>query len=137
MTLTYAFSPEGIILAVGKDGVGVKAVEREHTWIPADGYYGYLAALSGCVIHSFEMLWNVGVSVKAVDHVEVRRKGGSHFRQVGGAASADNQHVDVVFVACDLRGGKNLCFGKGGFDRFGRSAGKYPEKIIRKCGRCL
>ena len=48
---------------------------------------------------------NIGVGVKTVHHVEIRRQSRSHLRQVGGTATADDQHVDVVFEVLDVGGG--------------------------------
>ena len=55
-----------------------------------------MAALPGRRVHSLEMLRDIGVRVKAVHHVEVPGEPGRLHRQVGGAAAAEDHHVDLV-----------------------------------------
>ena len=67
--------------------------------------------------------------VKAVDDVEVRSKRGSHFGQVGGAASADDKHINLILVTGDVGSAEYLGAFQRGLDRFRRSAGEYSEKL--------
>ena len=93
MTLAYALAPEGVILAVGENCRCVKAIEREHTWVPAHRYHSDLAAIFCGVIHSVKMRGYFCVSIKAVYDVKERSECGSLLRKVCCRATAEYHNV--------------------------------------------
>ena len=100
-----AAAPEGVVGAVGHDGVGVNARDREHARIPAHRDDGHVPRLAGHRVDGGEVRRDVGVGVEGVDHVVERSGCRGLLGQVGGRAAGEHEHVDVVGVGGQLRGG--------------------------------
>ena len=71
MPLADALPPEGIILSLRKDGVGIQTVQRKHSRIPAAGYDSHFSALFRFRVHSGEMLRYLRMGIKTVYHMEI------------------------------------------------------------------
>ena len=96
MSLTYALAPEGIVLAVRKDGVGIQSVEGEHSRIPTHGDDADMTAFLCGRVYIRVVLRDLCVSVKTVDHVEHAGKLRRLLRQVSGASAAEDENVDLI-----------------------------------------
>lgn len=97
MALADALAPEGVIRAVRQDGLGVQPVQGEESRIPAHRNDGHFSALFRGGIHRREMLGDLRMGVKAVDYMIALCKAGRLLWQIGGAAAAQNHHVNGVF----------------------------------------
>lgn len=82
-----AAAPEGVVGAVGHDGVGVNARDREHARIPAHRDDGHVLRLAGHRIDGGEVRRDVGMGVEGVDHVVERSGCRGLLGQVGGGAA--------------------------------------------------
>ena len=109
VALADAAAPEGIVLAVRQDAGGIQAVEGEHAGIPAAGDDADFTGLFRGGIYVCKMRRDACMGVKAVDHVEKRCIFGSLLGQVGGAAAADHQYVDLVLHGFRLIRVQHLC----------------------------
>ena len=96
MPLADALAPEGVARAVRKHGVRIHAVEGEQARIPAAGDESRVAGLLRGLVDGGKMLRNPRVRVKAVHHVEQGRAARRLLRQIGGAAAAEDQHVETI-----------------------------------------
>ena len=126
--LADAAAPERIVRAVRQDRRRIQAVQRKHARVPPAGNQRDMAALFGRRVHRVKVLRNVGVGVKRVDDVEITRKHRRHLRQVSGAAAADDDQVDLVFVLQQVGRRKDRGAGQG-FDAFGRAPRKDADQL--------
>ena len=94
--LAYAFSPESIIFSIGKNGICIHSVQREHSRIPAYRDDSHMAAFFCRFIHIFEMLRNSCMCIKAVYNIEPLCIFRCLYRKICCASAADDQNVDLV-----------------------------------------
>ena len=127
MSLTHAASPKGIAFAARQRRLTVQPHEREHARVPARGDKRDVTAFLCRLVHGGKMLRDVAMGVKAVEHVEVLCQLRCHFRQIGRAAAADNEQIDIVFVLQNVLRGKHPG-ARQRFDRLGVAAGEHAEK---------
>ena len=100
MALAHAAAPEGVVLALRQHSGRVQAVEGKQTRIPAGGDQRDVVAAFCRRVHRRKVGGDIGVGIERVDHVEVLRQHRRHLRQIGRAAAADNENVDLVFILC-------------------------------------
>ena len=96
VALAYAAAPEGVVRAVGQRGAGIQAGEREEAWIPTAADDADGAGLTGRGVHVGKVSGDVGVRVKAVHHGEELGQLWGLLGQVGGAAAADDDDVNLI-----------------------------------------
>ncbi len=137
MALAHALAPEGVIAAAGEDRVGIQSLQREHAGIPAGGNHRYLAALLRGGIHGSKVLGNAGMGVKRIDDVKEPGIGRGLLRQIGGAAAAEHEHVQFVFVLLNLADAHHP--GAAGVNRGGVASREHCDKfhILRGIDRNL
>ena len=101
--LTDAAAPECVVPALGEDDGGVEPVQREHARVPAAGDQCDVTALFRGGVDIREMFRDAGVGVEAVYDIEASGERRRYLRQVGGAAAAEDQHVDLIPITVDVR----------------------------------
>ena len=89
-------APERVVRALRQDAVGVQAVQREQTRVPTAGDERAGTGVASRRVDVREMRRDVGVRVKRVHHVVQRGVLRRLLGQVGGAAAAQDEHVDVL-----------------------------------------
>ena len=129
MALADALAPEGIAFALGQHRRGVRPVQREQARIPAHRDNAQGADGAGGRVHGGKVFGDPGVGIEAVDHREPLGKVRGLCGEVGGAAAAQDQHVDCVFHGLGLFGGQNVCAGGQGMNPGGVTAGKDGGKL--------
>ena len=95
MALADASAPESIIVAVRQSRVGIESCHGKQTGIPSHGDHADVACSLCSRIDCRQVLRNVRVGVKTVDHIELACDLRRHLRQVCSAAPAEDHHVDV------------------------------------------
>jgi hypothetical protein len=97
--VAHALAPEGVGLAVGQQGLGIDAVDREQARVPAgrDQRRGLAGARRG--IDGGKVLGDAGVGVEAVDDAKARRQLGRLLGQIVLGAAAQDQYVELAGVA--------------------------------------
>ena len=103
VALANTLAPERVVLAFREDGLGVHAVQAEHTRIPTDGDHRDLAGSLGSSVNSGEVLRNLGVGVEGVDHVEHGGVLRGEHRQVGSGTATDDEQVHLAFPGFHFR----------------------------------
>ena len=68
------------------------------------------------------------MGVEAVHHAEILGQGGGQLGQVGGTASAEDEHVDLLPIVQNIGGGVHGD-PRAGFDGGGIAAGKHPHQL--------
>ena len=129
MSLAHALAPEGIILAVGQNGVAKQTVQREHAGIPADRDHRDMSALACGFIYVFKMLRDLGVGVKAIHHVKALCKRGRLHGQIGRRSPANDHHVNFISHFHDLVGRHHGNPRGAELDRVGVAARKDRHKL--------
>ena len=102
MPLGNATAPERVVDAFGQNAVGVQAVQREQARIPTAGDKSRFAGSLGSGIDGGKMLGDLRMGVEGVYHVVERSVLGRLLGQVGCAAAAQNQNIDVLFAGFKL-----------------------------------
>ena len=97
MSLTYAFSPECVILAVCQDCICIHAVQRKHSRIPAYRNNSNMTALRSCFVHICKMFWDSLMGIKAVYHIEPLGILRCLLRQISSTSAAKNHNINLVF----------------------------------------
>ena len=67
-----------------------------------------MAAFLGSLVNVGKMLRNAGMGIKAVNYVEILCQLRSLLRQVRSGTAAQHQHINLICMACRLRGSINL-----------------------------
>ena len=134
MALAHALAPKSIGLALRQHGAGVHPVQGEEARVPAGGDERQGAARFGGGVHRGKVLGDAGVGVEAVHHVEQTGQRGGLLGQVGGAAAAQDHHVDLVFHLAGLVGGKHGHTGGHRLDRGrvapGENSGQLHIRVL-------
>ena len=107
VSLGHAAAPERVVRALRQDAVGVQAVQREQARVPAAGDERARAGFAGRRVDVREMRGDVGVRVERVYHVVQRRVLRRLLGKVGGAAAAQDEHVDVLVAGFQVGHGTN------------------------------
>ena len=105
MPLANAFAPESVGFSLRQYTIHIQTVEREQARIPAYGYDSYLAGRFQCSVHIGKISGNVGVRIKAVNHVKIFAKGGTLLWQIRSRSSANDEHIDFILPICRLLDG--------------------------------
>ena len=103
MALADTPAPEGIVGPLGEHGLAQQAGQREEAGVPAHRNHRHLAPGLGGALHRGKVLGDAGVGVKAIYHVVEGGQFGGLLRQVGGAAAAENHHVNFFPPGIPLR----------------------------------
>jgi len=104
VALAHATAPERVVGALRQDAVAHQAVEREQARIPAARDERGLAGARRRGVHGREVGGDVRMRVEAVHDVVERRVVRRLLRQVGGAAAAEDEHVDGLIAALERCG---------------------------------
>ena len=107
VSLGNAAAPEGVVRTLRQDAVGVQAVQREQARIPTAGDERAGAGVAGRRVDVREVRGDVGMRVERVHHVVQRRVLRRLLGQVGGAAAAQDEHVDVLVAGLKIGHGTN------------------------------
>ena len=132
VALAHAAAPEGIGFAARQDGGGVEAVQGEHARIPAAGNETKLARGGCSLVDIGEVLRDVGVGVKGVDHIVEGRILGSHGRKVRGGTAADDEDIQVLLTALENFGALHRHAGGVYFE-----GGRVPTGVDGRQGHVL
>lgn len=124
MALADALAPEGVGLSLRENGPGVDPVQGKQAGVPAGGDDRRFSGGPGGGVHIGEVLRDAGVGVKAVHHVEQGGQPGGLLRQVGGAAAAEDHHIDGVNQFFRLIHGVNGYVWGADLDTLGSAAGQ-------------
>ena len=107
MSLGNAAAPERVVRALRQDAVGVQAVQREQARVPTAGDERAGTGVTSSRVNVREMRRDVGMRVERVHHVVQRRVLRRLLGQVGGAAAAQDEHVDVLVAGLKVGHGTN------------------------------
>ena len=129
MSLADTFAPECIIFAVRKDRVCIKAVQREHSRIPAHRNNTHFSAFFRCCVYIREMLRNPCMRIETVDHIEHSDIFRRLLRQVRCASAAQDHHIDLIFpLLCICHAAHRRTFRQDAYC-LRISAGKYRRQF--------
>ena len=107
MPLRNAATPESVVGTFWQDAVCVQTVQGEQARIPAARNQGSFASALSCLINVGKMGGNLRMGIEGIYHIVQSSVLRRLFRQIGCAAAAQDQNINIFIARLKIRSRAN------------------------------